>query len=71
MWVEHRCIGKGQLVAIGDRLGVRLTSVFGAPVASDVAAANGALGTNGASALSAANGATVATLGSTSAESLP
>jgi type III secretion system YscQ/HrcQ family protein len=30
VWIEHRCIGKGQLVAIGDRLGVRLTSVFGA-----------------------------------------
>jgi type III secretion protein Q len=29
VWVEHRCIGKGQLVAIGERLGVRLTSVFG------------------------------------------
>ena len=27
-WVEQRCIGKGQLVAIGERLGVRLLSVF-------------------------------------------
>jgi type III secretion protein Q len=28
VWVEQRCIGKGQLVAIGERLGVRLVSVF-------------------------------------------
>jgi type III secretion protein Q len=28
IWVEQRCIGKGQLVAIGERLGVRLLSVF-------------------------------------------
>lgn len=28
VWVEQRCIGKGQLVAIGERLGVRLLSVF-------------------------------------------
>lgn len=27
-WVEQRCIGKGHLVAIGERLGVRLVSVF-------------------------------------------
>jgi type III secretion protein Q len=27
IWVEQRCIGKGQLVAIGERLGVRLLSV--------------------------------------------
>ena len=26
VWVEQRCIGKGQLVAIGERLGVRLLS---------------------------------------------
>jgi len=26
IWVEQRCIGKGQLVAIGERLGVRLLS---------------------------------------------
>src|SRR5262245_3767951 len=26
--VEQRCIGKGQLVAIGERRGVRLSSVF-------------------------------------------
>jgi type III secretion protein Q len=30
VWVEQRCIGKGQLVAIGERLGVRLLSVFAA-----------------------------------------
>jgi type III secretion protein Q len=30
VWVQQRCIGKGQLVAIGERLGVRLLSVFGA-----------------------------------------
>lgn len=29
IWVEERCIGKGRLVAIGERLGVRLVSVFG------------------------------------------
>jgi type III secretion system YscQ/HrcQ family protein len=28
VWVDQRCIGKGQLVSIGDRLGVRLLSVF-------------------------------------------
>ncbi len=28
VWVEQRCIGKGQLVSIGERLGVRLLSVF-------------------------------------------
>jgi type III secretion protein Q len=28
VWIEQRCIGKGQLVAIGERLGVRLVSVF-------------------------------------------
>ena len=28
VWVGQRCIGKGQLVAIGERLGVRLLSVF-------------------------------------------
>jgi type III secretion protein Q len=28
VWMEQRCIGKGQLVAIGERLGVRLVSVF-------------------------------------------
>jgi flagellar motor switch/type III secretory pathway protein FliN len=28
VWVEQRCIGRGQLVAIGERLGVRLLSVF-------------------------------------------
>jgi type III secretion protein Q len=28
VWVDQRCIGKGQLVAIGERLGVRLLSVF-------------------------------------------
>jgi type III secretion protein Q len=28
VWVEQRCIGKGQLVAIGERLGVRLVSIF-------------------------------------------
>jgi type III secretion protein Q len=28
VWVEQRCIGTGQLVAIGERLGVRLLSVF-------------------------------------------
>jgi type III secretion protein Q len=33
VWVERRCIGKGQLVAIGERLGVRLLSVFGPPAA--------------------------------------
>jgi type III secretion protein Q len=31
VWVEQRCIGKGQLVAIGERLGVRLVSVFVGP----------------------------------------
>ena len=30
VWVEQRCIGKGQLVAIGERLGVRLSSIFAA-----------------------------------------
>lgn len=28
VWVEQRCIGKGQLVAIGERLVVRLLTVF-------------------------------------------
>lgn len=28
VWVEQRCIGKGQLVAVGERLGVRLLSVY-------------------------------------------
>ena len=28
VWVEQRCIGRGQLVAIGERLGVRLLSIF-------------------------------------------
>ena len=28
VWVEQRCIGKGHLIAIGERLGVRLVSVF-------------------------------------------
>ncbi|HEY6926295.1 MAG TPA: FliM/FliN family flagellar motor switch protein [Steroidobacteraceae bacterium] len=28
VWVEQRCIGKGQLVAVGERLGVRLVSVL-------------------------------------------
>jgi type III secretion protein Q len=28
VWVEQRCIGKGQLVAVGERLGVRLLSVL-------------------------------------------
>ena len=27
IWVGQRCIGKGQLVALGERLGVRLLSV--------------------------------------------
>ena len=30
VWIGARCIGKGQLVAIGERLGLRLTSVFSA-----------------------------------------
>ena len=30
VWVEQRCIGKGQLVAIGEQLGVRLLTVFAA-----------------------------------------
>jgi type III secretion protein Q len=34
VWVEQRCIGKGQLVAIGERLGVRLLSVFAGQTAS-------------------------------------
>jgi type III secretion protein Q len=34
VWVEQRCIGKGQLVAIGERLGVRLLSVFPGRVAA-------------------------------------
>jgi type III secretion protein Q len=33
VWVEERCVGKGRLVAIGERLGVRLISVFGNPAA--------------------------------------
>jgi type III secretion protein Q len=28
VWVEQRCIGSGQLVAVGERLGVRLLNVF-------------------------------------------
>ena len=28
VWVGHRCVGKGELVAVGERLGVRLTAVF-------------------------------------------
>jgi type III secretion protein Q len=28
VWIEQRCVGKGQLVAIGERLGVRLLSIF-------------------------------------------
>jgi type III secretion system YscQ/HrcQ family protein len=31
VWVEQRCIGKGHLVAIGERLGVRLVSVSAGP----------------------------------------
>jgi flagellar motor switch/type III secretory pathway protein FliN len=38
VFVEHRCVGKGQLVAIGERLGVRLSSVFGANAATADAA---------------------------------
>jgi len=34
VWVEQRCIGKGQLVAIGERLGVRLLSVFAGQTAT-------------------------------------
>jgi flagellar motor switch/type III secretory pathway protein FliN len=34
VWCEQRCIGKGQLVAIGERLGVRLLSVFAATTAA-------------------------------------
>jgi type III secretion protein Q len=37
VWVEQRCIGKGQLVAIGERLGVRLVSVFSGPSADEEA----------------------------------
>jgi len=29
VWADERCIGKGQLVAVGDRLGIRLLTVFG------------------------------------------
>jgi type III secretion protein Q len=32
VWVEQRCIGNGQLVAVGERLGVRLLNVFPASV---------------------------------------
>ena len=39
VWVEQRCIGKGQLVAIGERLGVRLVSVFGNHAATAAAPA--------------------------------
>lgn len=35
VWVEERCIGKGQLVAVGERLGVRLLSVFGEPASQE------------------------------------
>jgi type III secretion protein Q len=35
VWVEQRCIGKGQLVAIGERLGVRLLSVFAGRAPTD------------------------------------
>jgi type III secretion protein Q len=35
VWIEQRCIGKGQLVAIGERLGVRLLSVFASQSACD------------------------------------
>jgi type III secretion protein Q len=28
VWVEQRCIGKGQLVAVGERLGVRLLTIL-------------------------------------------
>ncbi|MGH8238268.1 MAG: FliM/FliN family flagellar motor switch protein, partial [Steroidobacteraceae bacterium] len=28
IWVEQRCIGHGQLIAVGDRLGVRLLTIF-------------------------------------------
>jgi type III secretion protein Q len=28
VWVGQRCIGRGELVAIGERLGVRLLSIF-------------------------------------------
>jgi type III secretion protein Q len=34
VWIEQRCIGKGQLVAIGERLGVRLVSVFANPAST-------------------------------------
>lgn len=36
VWVEQRCIGKGQLVAVGERLGVRLVSVFAGGLARTV-----------------------------------
>ena len=35
VWVEQRCIGKGHLIAIGERLGVRLVSVFAGVAASE------------------------------------
>jgi type III secretion protein Q len=35
VWVEERCIGTGQLVALGERLGVRLVSVFNEPEAQE------------------------------------
>ncbi len=39
VWVEQRCIGKGQLVAIGERLGVRLVSVFAGPAPAEAKSA--------------------------------
>lgn len=45
LWVEERCIGKGQLIALGERLGVRLVSVFAGQPAQEPqhsAAANSA-----------------------------
>jgi type III secretion protein Q len=35
VWVEQRCIGTGQLVAIGERLGVRLVNVFSGTTGQD------------------------------------
>jgi type III secretion system YscQ/HrcQ family protein len=36
VWSERRCIARGQLVSVGDHLGVRLSSVFGLSVSEPV-----------------------------------
>lgn len=48
VWVEQHCIGQGHLVAVGERLGVRLLRVFGSGTPRSPAVAEpGAVGQGG------------------------